>query len=235
MIKISVIIPVKNMAEFLGRAIDSVLNQSLPVQEIIVADDASTDNSVEVAQSRGVKIIQNTGPCWGICGGRNAAFAASAGDFILPLDADDWIAPTYIEETTKLMTPEVGIVSTYFMYHGKNEGTILVGPEQTYESELQSNNITVCSLVRRECIEKAGPWDHNLRGWEDWDMWLRILKLGWQHAVVKKVLFHYRLHDTGMNTWANQPENKAKLYGYLAAKHPGFAELRKTGRKWNGI
>jgi glycosyltransferase involved in cell wall biosynthesis len=215
MMKVSVIIPYTDRdMDLLPRAMSSAERQTVAPHEIIPVHDKDY---------RGIPWARNTG------------FAKATGDLIIPLDCDDWIDPMYIEETMKLMTPEIGIVSTYFMYHGKNEGTILVGPEQTYESELQSNNITVCSLVRRECIEKAGPWDHNLRGWEDWDMWLRILKLGWRHAVVKKVLFHYRNHDSGVCAWADQPENKKKLHWYLAAKHSGFAENRNKGRKWSGI
>jgi hypothetical protein len=97
-------------------------------------------------------------------------------------------------------------------------------------------------LIRKEALDKAGEYDHNLRGWEDWDMWLRILKLGYQHCFVNEVLFHYRMHSGGMNQWAN--ENKETLTKHLAEKHPGFLEVRKTGavsddgvarNKWNGI
>lgn len=236
---ISAIIPVRNMEKYIRRAIESIKAQTVKVDEIIVADDGSTDRTLELAQACGAdEIIRNpnVNEPWGIVGGRNRAFAAAHGDFILPLDADDWIEPTYIEETLTLMgNPKVGIVSTYFMYHEGREGTVMMGPPQTYATELEANNITVCSLVRAEAIRQAGPWDHNLRGWEDWDMWLRILKLGWKHRVIPEVLFHYRLHDSGMNAWANQPENKQKLYGYLLSKHPQFGVIRSGGGRWNGI
>lgn len=244
---VTVIIPVRNMAREIGRALLSVSEQTYKgALDIVVADDGSTDHLDAVLfqyrsfiDSVPVRVIKNpTGSLWGICGGRNEAFAISSGQFILPLDADDSIKPTYIEKTIALMQdPEVGIVSTWMRYseYGEKAGVITETKPQNYWSELQANNITVTSLVRREALVQAGPWDHNLRGWEDWDMWLRILKLGWKHAVVPETLFHYRLHNGGMNAWANQPENKQRLYGYLYQKHPGFGELRKNGETFNGI
>lgn len=234
---VTAIVPVRNMSNLLPRALDSLRKQTVPLAEIIVADDASTENIEEIAADYGCTYVRNPGPeNWGICGGRNEAFKHVKTEFTLPLDADDWIEPTYVEETLTLMANQrVGIVSTYFMYHEGREGTVMMGPPQTYATELEANNITVCSLVRTEAIRQAGPWDHNLRGWEDWDMWLRILKLGWKHRVVPEVLFHYRLHNSGMNAWANQPENKQKLYGYLLSKHPDFGMIRSGGGRWNGI
>ena len=235
---ISAIIPVRNMEEYLPRAIESIKAQTVKVDEIIVADDGSTDGTFEMAKWHGAdEIIRNPNvdEPWGICGGRNIAFERATGDFILPLDADDWIDSRFVEKTLSAMSPDVGISSTWFIYHEEQEGQIMVGGPQTYDTELQANNIPVCSLVRSEAVRQAGPWDHNLRGWEDWDMWLRILRLGWKHAVVPEALFHYRLHNSGMNAWANQEENKQKLYGYLLAKHPGFGVIRSSGGRWNGI
>lgn len=235
---ISAIIPVRNMENYIGRAIESVKAQTVKVDEIIVADDGSTDGTFEIIKAHGIqRIISNNADLpWGIVGGRNRAFAQSHGEFILPLDADDWIEPTYVEKTLeKMANPKVGIVSTQMVYHEQKEGEVTPARKQVYWTELRANNITVTSLVRRKALEEAGEWDHNLRGWEDWDMWLRILKLGWEHDVVHEPLFHYRLNVTGMNAWANVQENKQKLYGYLLAKHPGFGVWRSNGETFNGI
>jgi len=231
---VTAIIPTRNMADMLDRAIRSVIAQTHEVADIIVADDHSTDHTLEVCGDYGVMYLYNESEQpWGICGGRNEAFKHVETDYVLPLDADDYIDPTYVEKTIAKMEPNVGIVSTEMIYHGKLEGMITPAWTQTYESELQANNITVTSLVRSQAILMAGPWDPNLRGWEDWDMWLRILKQGYKHDVVHEPLFHYRLNDTGMNNWADN--NKKSLYKYLAVKHPGFAAIRAKGEKWNEI
>lgn len=221
--RVSVIIPTTPRdVHLLKRAVGSVEAQTRKADEVIVWEDSEYK---------------------GIPWARNSAFAASTGDLILPLDCDDWIEPTYLEKTmAKMEDPNIGIVSTHMVYFGEREGTIIYANERTYERQLMYNNITVCSLVRAEAIAEAGPWDDNLRGWEDWDMWLRILKLGWKHAFVPEVLFHYRLHHGGMNQWAN--ENRAHLIKYLTAKHPGFLKIRETGaisdngefrKEWNGL
>lgn len=236
---ISAIIPVRNMEKYILRAIESVKAQTVKVNEIIVADDGSTDRTYEIAKATGVDhVLLNpyADRPWGIVGGRNRAFKLTSGEFVLPLDADDWIEPTYVEKTLeKMVNPKVGIVSTQMVYHEQQEGQITPARKQVYWTELRANNITVTSLVRRKALEEAGEWDHNLRGWEDWDMWLRILKLGWEHDVVHEPLFHYRLNTSGMNAWANVHENKQRLYGYLLQKHPGFGVWRANGETFNGI
>lgn len=242
--RVSAIVPVRNMQATLGRALESLLKQTHPVDEIIVADDLSTDDSTNVAGIyEGVKIISNPGTePWGICGGRNAALKYVTGEAVLPLDADDWIEPTYVEKTLAKLKDGVGIVSTQMRYFGDREGTIVKTWRRTYETQLKYNNITVTSLVLKEALDKAGEYDYNLKGWEDWDMWLRILKLGYTHDYVDEVLFHYHLSNQGMNAWANR--NREHLIKYLTAKHPGFMEIRKTGavdedgifrKEWNNL
>lgn len=222
--RVSVIIPyTDNDVDLLPRAIRSVENQTVPPYEILPIYDKDWS---------------------GIPWARNTGFQLSAGDLILPLDCDDWIDKTYLEKTLPLMVDGVGIVSTDMVYFGELEGLIMKTPVRTYDSQLMENKITVCSLVRRKAIEQAGPWDDNLRGWEDWDMWLRILRLGWKHAVHHEALFHYRRHSAGMCGWANK--NKKHLMKYLAEKHPGFMAIRDTGgidpdgdgtfrKDWNNI
>src|SRR5262245_14462630 len=87
--RISVVIPVYNGAPYLGKAIKSVLRQSIPVLEVIVVDDGSTDDSADVAGSFGepVRVVQqaNSGPA----AARNSGIQHAGGDFLAFLDADD--------------------------------------------------------------------------------------------------------------------------------------------------
>jgi GT2 family glycosyltransferase len=162
---------------------------------------------------------------WGISGGRNEAFKFVETEFVLPLDGDDWIAATFLEKTlAKIQEKEwIGIVSTLGIYHGEKEGELFgSGIDKTYEDELRENRISVCSLIRSKAVDAAGLWDTNLKAWEDWDMWLRILSLGWTHRVVKEPLLHYRLHHGGMNQWGQ--DNKEFLIQYMRKKYPGFME-----------
>jgi glycosyltransferase involved in cell wall biosynthesis len=94
---VSILVNNFNYGRFLGQAIDSALVQSCPSVEVIVVDDGSTDNSREVIQSYGERIIPVFKPNGGQASAFNAGFAASKGDWILFLDADDWFAPEKAE------------------------------------------------------------------------------------------------------------------------------------------
>lgn len=219
--KISVIMPARNVSGCIRQALHQLNAQTKPPYEIIVADDLSTDNTADIARVYGCKVVKNLGTePWGISGGRNAAFTMSTGDAILPLDADDWLDLTHLEKTSRLLNGNIGIVSTHMRYFGEREGTIVRTYPMTFESELHLNGVTVCSLIRREAIQQVGGWDPKLKAWEDWDMWLRILQKGWKHAVVPETLFHYHVWNSGMNAWGNQ--HREELIAYMRTKFPNF-------------
>ena len=87
--RVSILIPCYNGESFVREAIDSALNQTWANVEVVVVDDGSTDNSVDILKSYGDRIICETGPNRGACAARNRAFELSSGDLIQYLDADD--------------------------------------------------------------------------------------------------------------------------------------------------
>jgi GT2 family glycosyltransferase len=100
-VKVSVIIPVLNGADFVGGAIGSALAQSLSDLEVIVVDDGSTDETAAIVQGfmardGRVRLIQHAAPR-GVSAARNAALRAATGEWIAPLDADDAFAPSRLE------------------------------------------------------------------------------------------------------------------------------------------
>src|SRR5271165_4433042 len=119
---VSIIVPLYNLADYVSETLNSCLGQTHTNFEVIVVDDASTDCSLEAAleyqkRDRRIRVIdlkQNMG----LPAARNTAIQASMGEFILPLDADDWIDPQYLEKTIARMTEGVGIVSTYMEVFG---------------------------------------------------------------------------------------------------------------------
>lgn len=147
----------------------------------------------------------------GLSESRNRGIRERDGEFILPLDSDDWIDPTYLERTVPSMTnPEVGIVSTDMQYEGLRHNRI-APMGLTLEHEMRQNDLPVCSLIRREAFEQTSGYETifvelsqnaKLQGYEDWNLWLDILKRGWKVAVVNEPLFHYRLKPLSMITQA---------------------------------
>ena len=98
---ISIIIPVYNTAKYVGKCIESVINQSYKNLEIIIIDDASTDGSYDICKDyadtdRRIKIIHNENNI-GLSGSRNVGIDISKGKYIAFVDSDDYITRKYVE------------------------------------------------------------------------------------------------------------------------------------------
>ena len=200
--RVSIIIPCFNHTAYLKQCVDSALAQTHDDVETIVVNDGSTDNSLEVARTYGnqIRIVNQTNK--GVAGARNAGVMNSSGDFILPLDADDWIEPAYLEKTIPVMTnPKVGVVTTQIDYNGVWSNTWQPS-DPTLKNLLEKNRVCVCSLIRREALLQTGGWNTRLNlGCEDWDLWIDIASRGWEIKILPEVLFHYRTHKVSM--WTN--------------------------------
>lgn len=153
------------------------------------------------------KIIEQ--PNTGLSASRNRGFRESDGEFLLPLDADDWIREDYLEKTVPKMVADdsIGIVAPDMQYEGLLHHRI---PPRglTLEHEMQSNDLPVCSLIRRAAFDQTPGYEALFleagapTGYEDWNLWIDILKRGWKVAVVNEPLFHYRLKPVSMITQA---------------------------------
>jgi len=213
--KVSVIIPLYNQAEFVSETIESVLAQTYKNYESVIVNDASTDNSLEVAKRYmpHVKVLSNP-QNMGLPATRNAAIRNSDGELILPLDSDDKIDPTHLEKTTAAMVDDVGLVSTWLHIEPTEEmrkqnhwpgpsghpgsGYPIFPP--TREQILKGNCLCVCSMMRRVVWEEVGGYPEEMnRGSEDWAMWSKIVcNTNWKVVVVPEHLFHYRVHPKSM-------------------------------------
>jgi glycosyltransferase involved in cell wall biosynthesis len=149
----------------------------------------------------------------GLSESRNTGIWAGDGEFILPLDADDYLDPRYLELTVPRMAdPRVGVVATDMQYEGLLHNRI--APRGlTLDHEMRTNDLPVCSLIRREAFEQTKGYETifvevagstKVLGYEDWCMWIDILKRGWQVAVVNEPLFHYRVKPVSMITQATK-------------------------------
>jgi hypothetical protein len=123
----------------------------------------------------------------------------STGEVLLPLDSDDLIDPHYLEHTVPRMMrdPGLGIVATNWDLFGSETRT--VEPKApTLAMELEGNHLPVTSLIRRAAFIQAGGYNTRLDLYEDWNMWIDILKRGWRAVICPEVLFHYRRRSGSM-------------------------------------
>lgn len=200
---VSIIVPCYNQAKFLADALDSVLAQSYTYWECIIVNDGSVDNTEEVAKhycardSRFVYIYQTNA---GLSAARNSGVRCSKGEYILPLDSDDKIAPRYLELALEAfsMNCTLKIVYCRAELFGLKKGEWKL-PEFSLERMLGRNCIFCSAMYRRIDFDSAGGYNTNMRyGFEDWDFWLSILQNGGEVCQLDEVLFYYRIRRKSM-------------------------------------
>lgn len=206
---ISVVIPTYNYRRYVVEAVESVLAQTYRPLEVIVADDGSTDGTAEELARYGDQIRYTYQPNRGLPAARNLGIRAAAGQHLAFLDSDDLWAPTKIEKQVALIekSPRVGVVYCDGCHVDLRTGVtqpLSVRPDGRGDLRrrlLHRNCITGSAsavLVRRECFEKAGLFNEDLRSAEDWDMWIRISR-HYEFDFVPEPLITLRHHGGNMH------------------------------------
>ena len=182
---VSVVMPAYNVAWCVRRAVDSALAQSLREIEVIVINDGSTDDTLQVLASYGdaIKVIDQANG--GMSHARNAGIRAARGKYVAFLDADDWWLPEKLARQVELLNnrPELGFCSTAARVENP-QGELLNlwhcrhARRDMLETIIAENAAVAggCSavMVRRELFEQVGLFDESLRGFEDPDLWMRL-------------------------------------------------------------
>lgn len=204
--RFSVIIPLYNKAPYVEKALRSVLAQTFLDYELIVVNDGSKDDSLAVAQrvlggSHAVIIDQENA---GVSMARNNGVAASHGDYICFLDADDWWEPAFLERMDALVDeyPDAGIYgSGYFLVKNGKRRIAPIGIPENFEI----GHIDYCSVyartlcmpltsisvaIPRKVFDESGGFKPQLKLGEDFDLWIRIA-LKYKVAFLNEPLANY--------------------------------------------
>ena len=203
---VSVIVPAYNQGHYLEECIQSVLKQTYEDFEIIIVDDGSTDNTQEVSTSFSdsrVHYIHQENR--GLSGARNTGIKKAKGSYITYLDSDDLFLPKKLEVLIDNFEtePDFGIIAGQAIVineHGEKLGEVFdTPPPKDHLQFLMGNPLHVGSvLIRYEWQIKAGYFDENLRSYEDWDMWLRLVRAGCNFGWVAQPVSLYRFHPAQM-------------------------------------
>jgi glycosyltransferase involved in cell wall biosynthesis len=188
---VSVVIPAYNCADFIGDALDSVLDQGYPALEIIVVDDGSTDATCDVVARRGSDVTLVRQANAGAAVARNTAMARSRGEYLAFLDADDlWLPGKLRIQVDHLESrADVGLCCTRWnLLHPDADGRYRVERAAAPESAavdarfagwvycellLDCEVWTSTVLMRRKLAGSVGGFDVKLRRGQDYDYWLR--------------------------------------------------------------
>ncbi len=195
---VAVIIACYKQAQYLGGCIQSVLRQTLPVAEIIVA--SGCEECSQAARSiDDPRIVVIDGLTQGQADARNMAIAHAKSEYVLPLDADDQIDPMFIEKAASVLAPDrYAIVSTNLQEFGNRTGVWDL-PLYSPATLLHFNSLCVTSLFSKALWEAAGGYDVALIGYEDWSFWISCARHNPAVRHIPERLLYYRIHgDNGM-------------------------------------
>lgn len=219
---LSIIIPCFNDFKYIKTAIDSANNQSYSNTEIIVIDDGSDQRTKAILKTLEPEIDllitqENRGPS----AARNAGIRIAKGEYILVLDSDDYFDSYFCEKAINifLSNNKVIIVTCYARWFEENGRFKIFKPRGGKITDLLFTNIAMGSVMFiKEHWKRVNGYDEQLiKGYEDWEFYIRLHKDGGETYVIPEVLFNYRNKDNSRNSIAKK--HKYNLLKYIYIKH----------------
>jgi glycosyltransferase involved in cell wall biosynthesis len=221
--KVSVVIPSYNYGHFIRDAIDSVLQQTRPADEILIVDDGSTDNTREVVESYGPRVTWRGKPNAGLSAARNSGIEWAKHPLIAFLDADDRFLPEMLERSVRAFEEfgeDLVLVAAQRRLMDASGRPIAVKnlgtpPDREWAARdiVMRTRFSPAVMVRRSAFEKVGNFDESLTASEDRDMWIRLGCVG-RILHLGATLVEIRRHGTNMSK--NSDRQSANMRRVLA-------------------
>jgi glycosyltransferase involved in cell wall biosynthesis len=220
--KVSIIIPCYLQAQYLDQAIQSVMDQSYQDWECLIINDGSPDDTEVVAKPWVAKdkrfryYFKDNG---GLSQARNYGIERAIGDYILPLDADDYLSNNYIEHcVNELGNKNVKLVYGKVKQFGIRTGIWDLGLYH-YHDLLVYNMIHCAAMYRKEDWQRISGYDEAMvLGLEDWEFWIRLLNEHDQVVLLNNITFCYRIKTTSMIAQMDKEKEK-EVKAYVINKH----------------
>lgn len=195
---VSIVTPYYNGERYVEETLSSIANQTYKDFEWIVVNDGSIDES-----SRALKKIAAcyphvntriiTSDHVGQAAATNVGIRAAKGKYILPLDADDQIAVDYLEKAVGQFEKDGSLDVVYFMTVSFGfQNRLMIGDDFKNPGIFLYNQLNICSMVKKEAIDKVNGFNENIVGYEDWNMWITFAKMGMKFKWIPEVEFFYR-------------------------------------------
>ncbi len=224
---ISIIIPVYNGAEWLAEAIESALIQRIKsfgfpekdiIPEIIVVNDGSTDNSLEIAKNYPVKVITQVNK--GLSSARNSGIMNSTERWILFLDADDKLLPNAVQKIIDSDFSYSCIIAPSFKEFGLSNRDVILMDNPKLEDFKIGNRLGYCAAIRKSVLLAVGGYSPKMvEGYEDLHLWINLLTKGFKIKTISDILWMYRIKKESMYTKIT-PEIHTKLIGQINKDFP---------------
>lgn len=220
---VSVVIPTYNYGKYIKQAIESALNQTLPPYEIIVADDGSTDGTDQVVVEYGDKVRYIRYEHKGICHLRNALLNEIKGEWFVNLDADDCLAPDFIEQSIEEVLSgdeKLAVVYPDRTYFGAKNFEV-ISEEFSVHKMKHRNLIVMNSLINTAAAKNVGFDIAFASGLEDYDFFLGLINAGYTAKVQHKSRVFCRVHEKSRTSAIhNDIYRTNRLIKQMVVKYP---------------
>lgn len=229
---VSIVIPCFNYGNYLAEAVGSALRQTHEELEVVIVDDGSTDDTASIAQSFGGQVRYVFQENAGLSAARNTGVREARGEFVVFLDADDLIDPTFVERCIEVLdrSPTAAFAYSHLRLI-PDVGQPVMRRPYSLEHLLDGNEIQA-TVTMRSTVARRFPFDERNRvGWEDWDMWLTLAENGWAGALVDDVLVSYRRHETNMTSRLSGLRRR-RLHFYVGRRHRRLLGTRRVCALW---
>ena len=250
-IGVSIVIPCYNTAQYIIETLESVSKQTYKSIEIIAVDDGSSDDTysiIENYKNHDERLTTYRVSNGGSSKARMVGASVAKGKYLLFLDSDDLIDPTYIEKCLDMAENGYDIVYSKARFFGRKKGKLYL-PEYQLLDFLCSNCIYVSALIRKDLFDEVGGFDENIMQMEDWECFINLIKHGAKVYRISEELFFYRKRDDKSSKSDSAKDNEMeksflsiylKHYEFYKNHNLGFRELlwrmhkhrKKRLRRW---
>ena len=237
---VSVIVPIYNAAPYLQETLDSILASTYRPIEVVMVDDGSKDASLSIAKSYceqhvECRVIEQANR--GVSAARNSAIRAAKGTYILPVDADDKIADTFIQKAVDIIEENDNICVVgcrCWMFGAVDKEWEL--PTFSHALLARKNMIPATALYRKSDWERCGGYCEEEIYREDWDFWISMIELGGTFYKIDEILFYYRISTNSRRTLAKG--RKKIIIDAINRRHPKYLQKHLGGplyyhRSWS--
>lgn len=220
---ITVIIPCYNDGQYIMEALQSLYNQTLLPEKIIIVDDGSDATTKKILNAINhplVQIIYQENK--GVSTARNRAIDMAQTDYIVNLDADDYYEPTFLEKAVAVFHQDqevVAVSSNCRIFRARTTIEMIEPQGGNLKNFIVKNQSRASAMFTKKAWLTVGGFDEKMKeGYEDWEFWIAILKLGGTIHVIPEVLSHYRIKKV------SRDQNALKKYdfelrNYIFLKH----------------
>lgn len=226
---VSIIIPLYNYAHHVVETLNSVSAQTINDITLIVVDDCSTDNSVDTVRQwmqrarhsqMGMMMVRNRANAK-LSITRNTGIALSRSDYCFMLDADNILYPRCIEKHVDALAARPDADAAYSLLEVFEGQADVIGAGVFTKDGLKHGNfIDAMALFRRSMLLAMDGYENIRYGWEDYDLWLRMVKEDKVALHIPEILARYRQHNSSMlRTETNINNNIKFLHDFMKKRH----------------